>query len=782
MATVAAGLGVLNVIPETDGTLRRMPVVVSDLGQLYPGFCTEVVRVFRGLPPGRPSISVTARSLHLGEVEIPIDANGEFWVNYKGGYGTYPAIPAAEVLSQGPDELQAQVGGKIALVGPTTVGLTNLYRTPTSPLMPGVEITANAIDNLLTGSALYAPPHWLGWLLAGIASLLVGWWLGSLNAGQGALVVLSAAIVYLGLSVLCFAYQMLLPTALPLLAIWVTGAILVIKAAAAAEQEKRYAQTQLHTRIQTILGVGRLLTSSLDREQLLDQILQWIETELQVEAASVLLLDERHRHLRFEAASGEKAEEIKDFTVQLGQGIAGIVADTGEPLIVNDARHDPRQAQDISQAIDFPARSVLCVPMTRHGETVGVVEAINKQGEALFTPDDAALLTVIAQEAALFLENAHLYAQLQERVDFANEELRQANLQLVFEKARIETLIREMASGIVATDKADRVVLINETAGHMLGIDADDAPGEPILALIDQEHLVDLFARPLSVEGGTHIEELELPLDSGRVVRAHMALVEERGEIIGKCLLLTDITQFIELDEMKTDLISFVSHELKNPLSSLQGFVTLLKKRVAQLDEKPRSYLEYMDQLSTRMQDLVEDFLNISRIEAGWDLDIALSRIEDTNQIVADIVELEKQKTDLHEFMVDIAEDLPALRADRRKLQQVLTNIINNAVKFSPDGGTVSIAVRPDENRICFSISDEGLGIAPDEMEHLFEKFRRVRGTGAERVPGTGLGLYLCKHLVEGQGGEIWVESHAGEGSTFSFTVPIDAGHPEDSV
>ncbi len=774
LSQVAAGLGAVNVTPEVDGVLRRVPVVVSDHGHLYPAFCAEVVRVFLGRPAGEQSISVTDDFVQIAQVPVAVDSAGEVYLNYAGGYESYPTISGAHILSTDSQQLESEIAGKIALIGPTAVGLTNLHRTPTCPLMPGVEITANAIDNILTGWGLRVLPIWLAWVLAGISSVLIGWWLAPLNAWQGLLVLLVATVVYAGLSVLCFARLIILPTALPLLTIATTGAILVIRAATAAEREKSQVEAQLQTRIQTILGIGRLINSSLDHQQLLEQILQWIETELDVEAASVLMLDQKSRELRFEAASGDKADEIKDFTIQLGEGIAGIAAATGEALIVNDAGSDPRQAHDIPVAIDFPARSVLAVPMTLHGQVVGVVEAINKRAGALFTEDDASLLAVIAQEAALFMDNARLYTELQQRVDFANQELRGANQQLTFEKARIETLIREMASGIVATDAADRVVLINDTAQHMLGLDGTPAVGEPILALVDDQRLVDLFARPLSLEGGSHAEELELPSGSGTIVRAHIALVEDHGEIIGRCLLLTDVTQFIELDRMKTDLISFVSHELKNPLASMQGFVSLLQRHAAPPDERSRQYIEYVNQLSLRMQDLVQDFLNLSRIEAGQGLDVELMRIEDADQMVADIVEMEEQRTEVHQFVRDIPADLPPLRADRRKLQQVLTNLINNAVKFSPDGGQVNIAAQPEDGMVKFSVSDEGVGIAPDQMKHLFQKFQRVREEGTVRVPGTGLGLYLCKHLIESHGGQIWVDSEPGQGSTFSFTVPVD--------
>ncbi|MCK4298976.1 MAG: GAF domain-containing protein, partial [Planctomycetes bacterium] len=303
--------------------------------------------------------------------------------------------------------------------------------------------------------------------------------------------------------------------------------ILMARAAGLSEREKSRAEAELHGRIHSLSRVGQLISSSRDRDRLLDGILQWIETELEAEAASVMVIDEKHRHLRFAAATGEKADQIKDFTVEIGHGIAGHVAATGQPLVVNNAASDPRQAQDIARALDFPVSSVLAVPMNLHGEVVGVVEALNKRDQAAFTDDDADLLAVIAQQAALFLDSAQLYTELQRRVDFASAELRETNARLNDEKARVETLVEQMASGVVATDARDRVALINNAAEQMLQLTEAATLGEPILAVVDDSRIADLFARPLSIESGVHIEQMELPAGSGRIVRLHLALVED---------------------------------------------------------------------------------------------------------------------------------------------------------------------------------------------------------------------------------------------------------------
>ena len=789
LVAAAAGLGAVNVTPETDGTLRRMPLAVSDQGQIYPSFAVEVARVFLGIPPGTPQISLLLPSsqLKIGDMTIPADSAGEIHLNYPRRYPSYPVLSAVQVFELPANQLREQVNGKIVLFGPTAIELAPRYRTPLSPLVPGVEVTAVAVDNIINNRVFQPLAWWWALALTAIACLGLSWALAEASTWTCLLTGIAAAVGYLAAGLLLFAIKVLLPMALPLIGIAIVSLIMIARSASLSEQEKAQAEAELHGRIRSLSRVGQLISSSRDQDRLLSRILQWIETELEAEAASVMVIDEKHRHLRFVAATGEKAEQIKDFTVELGHGIAGHVAATGEALLINDAASDPRQAQDIAQAVDFPVTTVLAVPMHLHGEVVGVVEALNKREAAPFTEDDAGLLAVIAQQAAMFLDSARLYAELQQRVDFANAELREANARLNDEKARVETLVEQMASGVVATDARDRVILINNAAEQMLQLSKAAALGEPILAVVDDNRIADLFARPLSIESGVHIEQMELPAGSGRIVRLHLALVEDNLQHLGKCLVMTDVTHFVELNRMRTDLISFVSHELQNPLSALDGFVTLLAADTAHLSTESNSYIQQIDRLTKRMQYLVADFLNISRIEADRPLFMRWKTIDSSGlqHLTDNIIELQRHDTASHNFITDIPDDLPPLRADRHKLEEILTNLISNAIKFSPQGGTVKVAAQTEGNFVKISVSDEGIGISEQQMPHLFQRFRRLHENEQKKVSGTGIGLFLCKHLVEAHGGTIEVESEPGIGSTFSFTIPIaDAdqqGQAEDA-
>jgi PAS domain S-box-containing protein len=536
------------------------------------------------------------------------------------------------------------------------------------------------------------------------------------------------------------------------------------------------------TRLRTIAAIGRLIDSSLDREELLKAIMQWVATELNVEACSLLLLDERKERLHFEVALGPKGDQAKGFTVAVGEGIVGLVAKTGEPIIINEALDDPRRNRDIAEAIDYQLEKVLCVPMTLHGEVVGVIEVMNRLDNLNFTAHDSSLLQVIAQQASMFLENARLYSVLQERVEYANAGLLAAMKQLRAEKARIDTLVEEMVDGVLAVDAENRIVLVNSVARDLLGLQSGKLEDQPLSSLRLHPCLMELFSRPLGVETRSASEEIDLLEDGSRCIRATVAYIEGMaGEAAGKCAVFTDITHFKQLDQMKTDLVSFVSHELKTPLTSISLYGHLLREKIqAQSLEAALDNAAAIDRQATRMKHMVEDFLNLSRIEAGRPLDMFFQQLPQVRAFVEEVVMIEARTTHDHEFSLDIPHELPPLWADRGKLEEVLINLVNNAIKYSPDGGLIEVKLQPVNGMIEFSVKDSGLGIAPEEQCRLFQRFQRVCRDSAQRISGTGLGLFVCKALIEAHGGRIWFDSEPGHGSTFYFTVPLYKGQDKE--
>ena len=227
-----------------------------------------------------------------------------------------------------------------------------------------------------------------------------------------------------------------------------------------------------------------------------------------------------------------------------------------------------------------------------------------------------------------------------------------------------------------------------------------------------------------------------------------------------------------ELDRLKSELLSTVSHELRTPLASIKGYAgTLLRSDVEWDDETRREFLQIIDEESDRLGELIEDLLQMSQIEAG------ILRIDPQPvklpRLAQRVVKKARSSPGNHSFNVVFAPDFPVVNADPRRLEQVLRNLVENAVKYSPEGGTVMVRGDVEGKQAVISVSDEGIGIAPEDLARVFDRFYRADGTEVRRAGGTGLGLSICQGIVQVHGGRIWAESQPGVGSTFKFTLPL---------
>jgi signal transduction histidine kinase len=227
-----------------------------------------------------------------------------------------------------------------------------------------------------------------------------------------------------------------------------------------------------------------------------------------------------------------------------------------------------------------------------------------------------------------------------------------------------------------------------------------------------------------------------------------------------------------KIDRTKTEFLSIVSHEFRTALTGIQGFSELIRDGGLEPDEV-RSYGGYIFNDADRVNRLIGDMLDLDRMESGR-MTMRTADV-DINDVLAEVVSRAAPSATTVEFKSDFDPRLPIVSGDRDRLIQVVSNLVNNAVKYSPEGGVVTIVSRADGGYALMSVSDTGLGIPPDEIGHVFERFRRVRSGAAQSIPGTGLGLAIVKQIVEMHGGKIWVESAVGHGSSFHFTVPLAA-------
>ena len=225
-----------------------------------------------------------------------------------------------------------------------------------------------------------------------------------------------------------------------------------------------------------------------------------------------------------------------------------------------------------------------------------------------------------------------------------------------------------------------------------------------------------------------------------------------------------------QADQLRTEVLAILSHELRTPLAAIKGYVTaMLLEEVAWPEEKRREFLQLISEEADNLQTMIAEILDTTRLETGLlQIERQPMRLHHAAREVADEMQ---QRTTSHHFVLDFPHTLPLIDADPRRIKQVFRNILDNAVKYSPDGGPIIISGRSTADFVQISIRDQGIGMTPEQHSHLFEKFYRAHSS-ANGPRGTGLGLAICRLIVEGHGGEIWAQSEEGEGSTFIFTVP----------
>jgi PAS domain S-box-containing protein len=346
----------------------------------------------------------------------------------------------------------------------------------------------------------------------------------------------------------------------------------------------------------------------------------------------------------------------------------------------------------------------------------------------------------------------------------------------------MDAIIEDNADGVMILDPELRIRVFNRALSQMTGWPAEDAIGRPCYQVLALEHVTGVnlcCADPAEVKFEGHeplVAEGELTRPSGKrtvVSITYTPLYDDNGEISNVIANVVDITRFREAEEMKSAFVSVISHELKTPVSLIKGYASTLAREDAEWDaETLREGLEVISEESDRLNGLIDDLLDASRIQAGG---MKLEKAEILiPRLGARVVENYRVQTDKHAFELDFAEDFPAVVADEERLRQVLNNLIGNAIKYSPEGGTIRVGGWRVGDWVVGYVADEGIGIPLEEQSKLFQRFYRVDSSLRRKTQGMGLGLYLCRSIVEAHGGRIWLRSEPEKGATVFFSLPID--------
>lgn len=634
-------------------------------------------------------------------------------------------------------------------------------------------------------------------------STLANWMGLPLNAGAGSIGVLSVSTQ--DPTVSFHREQMDL---LQAIADQAAGAI--VKARLLEETEKRARQ------LTTLNELARQLGSTLELDPLLNHILDSAVEILNCEAGSLLLVEEPGGDLVFTATAGPVASELLGKRIPAGTGVVGKAVSEAQALIINDLSQSPEWFSKPDQDTGFRTRNLLVVPLQVKDSVTGVLEVINRNDGLPFLQEDLDLLAAFAGQAGIAIDNARLYTRTDQALEMKVDELstlqtidRELNASLDTRRAlqiTLEWALRQSgaAAGLIGSVAENRlhvaaaqgyetppeaqVIDLSNPAGWqqaanqgaILRLEGRDARRLSYLPGVQAQVLVPLRREATTI--GLLVLESRAP-DFGNEAELNqfLARMSDHASIAVSNAQLYEEVQRANL--AKSEFVSFVSHELKNPMTSIKGYTELiLAGAVGPVNDAQKNFLGTIRSNVERMTTLVSDLADVSRIEAGrLRLDFVEARLAD---VVEEVMRSMKRQVEEKNLVVslDLPEDLVTVWADKTRLNQIITNFVSNAVKYTEAGGQVWLGAESCENRwdaegatqvVHFWTRDSGIGISEEDQPKIFQKFFRSEDPKTREAPGTGLGLNITRSLVEYMGGKIWFESEFRKGTTFHFTIPV---------
>lgn len=560
--------------------------------------------------------------------------------------------------------------------------------------------------------------------------------------------------------------------------------------------ERKQAEETLRRRTEQLDALQALfldITVSHGLTPLLETLVERAARLLGAPSGGLYLCEAERRQVRL-VVNHKAAPELVGTVLPYGEGAAGVVAQTGEPLLVADYRAWEGRAPAYEGQRCF--RAVLAAPMLWRGRVLGVIDIVHTDGSARFTDEDLGLLMLFANQAAIAVENARLFEQAQREIT----ERKRLEQQSEERRLYLEGVLACAPDAIVTLDNHHLVQEWNWGAEELFGFSRQEAFGrniDDLIAAPDARTFEEATGYTGQILAGKPVPATEAVRyrKDGRPVRVILAgapiLVGDA--LAGVVAVYHDITelkrvedqvrrqtaeleaavvQLRELDRLKSEFMQSVSHELRTPLSLIWGYAHLLESgELGELLPDQRGPIETMARQTRTLSALVEDITLLLATEAR-SLPREPVALDDLVRSAVVDFQLVASQADLT-LCVDVASDMPWVLGAPVYLRRVLENLIDNAVKFTPAGGTISVRLWQQDEELVIQVADTGIGIAPEEQERIFARFYQVDGTTRRRYGGVGLGLALVKEIVELYGGTVSLTSRVGEGSTFTICLPV---------
>ena len=497
-----------------------------------------------------------------------------------------------------------------------------------------------------------------------------------------------------------------------------------------------------------LLEISRALTQELDLEILLERILR-ISIEMLAGQAGIIALKEQEGW-RVSAAHGIAPAFLSYLTPLLAE----------ENVRELDVLELNRMLKELTYTASMGLLNGTALALAAHGQVIGVIFIFRNYAD-VFTPNDRIILQSFANQAAIAIYNAQLYGQVS------------------YEKQRLDALVDSAADGIIILNADLTIERVNDAFERMYGKIHDQ--------LVNQYHddiiqwardpqgatLKEAIATgwPLTPNATLYVEgDLEREFPSPLPVGVTYApLLSPEGKLRNVIVSVRDITHFRTADEIKATFISIVSHELRTPVALIKGYASTLRRDDARWDKHTISEsLSVIEEEADRLSKMIDDLLDASRLQAGG---LSLNRADvSLPALTARIVDRFSTQTNKHNFLADFPEKFPIVLADETRIEQVMMNLISNALKYAPAGEIkITGSVRPEQIVIC--VSDQGPGIEAKDLPHIFDRFYRST-KAVKHTKGAGLGLYLARAIVEAHGGRIWVDPKPDSGARICFSLP----------
>lgn len=567
-----------------------------------------------------------------------------------------------------------------------------------------------------------------------------------------------------------------------------------------------------HARLAALYEVSQALGSSLNLDEVLVIVMDSAIRLTGAERGFLMLFEADDGELTFRLARTARQESLSEAIFEVSRSVVREVATSGKAVVTTDAQVDPRFARGESVKL-YGLRSIMAAPLVARGRTIGALYVDNKIKTALFGANDLELLTTFAGQAAMTIENAQLYTQADRALAARVTEMeslqaidRQLNTSLDFQKVMASTLAWAIKRAGAETGWIGMVEPAEPSLPQSVQtIRVIAGPGAGQTYHLKQAHIEQaLRSGDLQSMATGQRSVLAVPVVRERQAIAVIALEKPGapfdGAICASLVRLADhaaiaienarlYTMLQSANAARNRFVSIVSHELKTPMTAIKGYAALLQRGIAgELNSEQAQFVEIIHGNVERMATLVNDLADISRLDTGlFNLDLVGLEVGDVVQEallgVSSQIEAKEQT-----LAVDLAPDLPKVRADRSSLIEIFSNLVSNANKYTPPGGKINVAARLTPERLSasgqhqagdairFTVADTGLGIAPHDQAKVFTQFFRGDDPVVREQMGWGLSLHVTRRLVELLGGEITVQSDGipGKGSVFTFTIPVD--------